>query len=308
MNLALSIIIPVYNGEKYIQEAIASCITPNLKNNYEIIIVDDGSVDATLNKIKKFKGIKNIKVLQQSNSGSAAARNLGIRTSVGKFVCFLDADDIYLKGTIDFFLQLVANLENSRKGFYCNYIRMTDVGLFDAYVRVAEPFKPPLRYTQFLLPKKFPILTSTVLINRAELLEMGGFNERFLRCQDLELWTRIVERFDIQKLNICSSGRRIHKDQVTQNRSEIIFWREEVNISFLNRVDFKNFCTSPDQYTQAKTAEFFGDIMCKADEPLYRTAEWLYDFSFKIAPTQEIIRKKDELKKCCAYINLQNLR
>jgi glycosyltransferase involved in cell wall biosynthesis len=303
----LSIIIPVYNGEKFIKEAIRSCITSRLSEDYEIIIVDDGSSDSTQEQIKEFKGIENIKIFKQPNLGSAAARNNGIYQSRGQFISFLDSDDIYLKGTVDYFLNYLSSAQDNKKCFYCDYVRLTDKGLFESYVQVRELLPTPFKYRQFLLPKMFPILTSTVLISKTVLIEVGGFDERFLRCQDLELWTRIIERFDIEKLNIYSSGRRMHKDQVTKNRSEIIFWREEVNISFLNRVDFKNFCTSPDEHTQAKTAEYFGDVMFNAPEPLYKTAKWLYDFSSNLLPNDNFIRKKAELKKQQSHLNIRHL-
>lgn len=98
MNKILSIIIPVYNAEKYIQKCLES-IFLNLNNDIEVIIIDDGSTDNSLNLIKKLIEkssvyIKNnIKLLTQCNQGQSAARNNAIAISKGDYIAFIDADD-----------------------------------------------------------------------------------------------------------------------------------------------------------------------------------------------------------------------
>lgn len=91
--MLVSIIIPVYNCEKYLEECISSVIGQNYKN-LEIIIVDDGSTDRSRKIEKKFQNIdKRVKVIFQENLGVAAARNKGVLNSHGQYVFYLDADD-----------------------------------------------------------------------------------------------------------------------------------------------------------------------------------------------------------------------
>lgn len=91
----ISIIIPAYNAEKYIDICLQSVLSQSLKN-IEIIIIDDGSTDNTLNLIRKYAENDNrIKIFIQENRGSGPARNLGIKKSVGQFIAFMDADDFY---------------------------------------------------------------------------------------------------------------------------------------------------------------------------------------------------------------------
>lgn len=106
-----SIIIPVYNGEKYIDRALKSIFEKNNSKNYEVIIINDGSTDKTDMIIKSFLNIyTNLIYKKIENHGVSYARNLGIDTAKGKYILFLDVDDEYSYGLIDSF----ANYE---KGF-----------------------------------------------------------------------------------------------------------------------------------------------------------------------------------------------
>ncbi|WP_054694475.1 glycosyltransferase family 2 protein [Geotalea toluenoxydans] len=92
----VSVIIPAYNCERYIGQAIESVLCQGVRN-LELLVVNDGSTDGTLS-IVKFLAEKDsrIRVLSQANSGKPAiARNVGIRQSSGEFICFLDADDLF---------------------------------------------------------------------------------------------------------------------------------------------------------------------------------------------------------------------
>lgn len=90
----LSIIVPVYNGEKYVEENIQSCLSQDTNYKYEIIYVNDGSKDGTKSILEKYKNDKKIKVLHKENGGSASARNMGIEISKGKYLMFVDCDDL----------------------------------------------------------------------------------------------------------------------------------------------------------------------------------------------------------------------
>ena len=103
MNIKYSIIIPLYNKASYVRNALDSIVAQTYKD-WELIIVDDGSTDnsATIceefikekSKICNLKSqIENIKIISQPNAGVAAARNNGVKSSHGEYLCFLDADD-----------------------------------------------------------------------------------------------------------------------------------------------------------------------------------------------------------------------
>ena len=110
----LSIVIPVYNAEKYINECIDSILRNSQKslNQTEIIIVNDGSTDHTLDKLKKYKKYKNIHIYTTKNQGVSAARNHGIKLAKGNWITFIDADDKVTEGFIDV-CNLLMNEETS---------------------------------------------------------------------------------------------------------------------------------------------------------------------------------------------------
>ena len=99
MSILVSIIIPAYNCEKWIEQSILSAISQSWKNK-EILIVNDGSTDKTMKIAKKYES-SNVKIVTQENSGAAAARNTGLRLAQGDYIQWLDGDDILAKDKIE---------------------------------------------------------------------------------------------------------------------------------------------------------------------------------------------------------------
>lgn len=89
--MKISIIVTSYNVENYIEQCINSILNQTFKD-FELIIVDDGSTDDTVNKIKRFDKVR---LIQNKHSGAANCRNIGIANSLGKYICILDADDYF---------------------------------------------------------------------------------------------------------------------------------------------------------------------------------------------------------------------
>ena len=114
--VAFSIIIPVYNCEKYLEKTIQSVINQSFKN-FELILVDDGSTDKSGLICDKFKNFKNIIVKHIKNNGVSNARNIGIKISKGKYICFFDSDDYidlnYLEFANNIFMKYDIDLLNT---------------------------------------------------------------------------------------------------------------------------------------------------------------------------------------------------
>lgn len=92
--LDLSIIVPTYNEELYINDCLSSLINQDTKYNYEILVVNDGSTDHTLNEVMKYKNNGLVKIIDKDNGGISSARNAGLANSQGRYISFVDSDDI----------------------------------------------------------------------------------------------------------------------------------------------------------------------------------------------------------------------
>ena len=178
----VSMIIPCFNSEDFILECIDSVLEQDYAN-LEIIIIDDGSTDHTVNKLKKYETIEHIHIVQQNNQGACVARNKGLFLSKGKYIKFLDSDDLLEPFIISKQVQLAESLDNNTivYGDYCllenNSKKYIDTSL------------PDQGQTEFLI--LHDILTSTPLHRKWMLDKVGGFDERFKNGQEWNLHIRL---------------------------------------------------------------------------------------------------------------------
>lgn len=107
----ISVIMPAYNAEVYITEAIESVLKQSW-SNWELLIINDGSTDCTEEVIKPFLSDKRIQYFKQENKGVSAARNVGLKNMKGDYFCFLDADDVLPKKSLQSRIEVFTNNEN----------------------------------------------------------------------------------------------------------------------------------------------------------------------------------------------------
>ena len=103
MNSKVSVVVPVYNVEKYLDRCVTSIVGQTLKE-IEIILVDDGSSDNSLEKCNGFADGKRVIAIHQDNQGVSVARNKGLQHATGEYVVFVDADDIVVYNTLSIVL------------------------------------------------------------------------------------------------------------------------------------------------------------------------------------------------------------
>lgn len=133
--IKISVIIPVYNTEKFLKRCIESVINQTLKD-IEIIIINDGSTDKSLEIIKKIKKIENrIKILDEKNEGSSSARNKGLKIAFGKYVCFVDSDDYLEENTM---LEELYNRCERNNLDICVFDYYNDFGVRKEYINNLE--------------------------------------------------------------------------------------------------------------------------------------------------------------------------
>jgi glycosyltransferase involved in cell wall biosynthesis len=189
----VSVVIPAFNAELHIGEALASIREQTLRE-VEVIVVDDGSTDGTIAEIKKFERDLDLVVLRQANAGPAAARNAGIRRARSRYCAFLDADDVMLQERL---AEQVAALDaNDAVGLV-----HTDLMTFDErgiIHRTRRAFSDPCggMVLDRLLLDNF-ITTSTVMAPTERLIEAGLFGEGRRVSEDFELWLRMAARWNV---------------------------------------------------------------------------------------------------------------
>ncbi len=220
----VSVVIPVYNAEAFIDEALESIFAQDYPS-FEVIVVNDGSTDATAQRIATH-GDK-VRFFEQPNSGGfpGSPRNLGLQHSRGEFICFLDADDIMLPGR----LRLQADLLREHFdvgvvfGDYQNFTENGHVGsshfatcpLLTTHLRGRPTVVlGPSDATSLLLRENVGG-AGTMMIRRQALEEAPEFSLSFRIGEDFHFYYRILRRFSLGIANQVTTLRRIHDSNVT---------------------------------------------------------------------------------------------
>ncbi len=200
----VSVVVPAYNVRNYIQDALLSLERQSLQE-FEVLIVDDGSTDDTANVVKSYlKRDPRFRLLQKPNGGLSSARNYGITHARAEYIALLDGDDIYHP---DKLANHVARLDNSPK-----------VGVvYSASQAIRDDGSPtfislsgkPVKSNQFLalLCKNFVGHGSNAVFRRCLVEEIGEFDEGLHSSEDIDFWLRIAAtqkwRFYREKRTLC---------------------------------------------------------------------------------------------------------
>ena len=186
----VSVIIPTYDRPHTLVRAVESARQAG--TDVEIIVVDDASIDETASVCKTLAGIKYIRL--DRNQGVAGARNVGILASRGKYVAFLDDDDLRLPGSID--VQVKALEADPTAGFVCGAMLMADQN----YQPTGEVFLPSQSSGDVfweLLELDFPVMPLSTLIRKDCLLRVGLLNPRLGGIDDWDIFVRIAELYPV---------------------------------------------------------------------------------------------------------------
>jgi glycosyltransferase involved in cell wall biosynthesis len=171
----VSVIIPVFNGQHTIAAAIDSALAQEFDGVLEVVVIDDGSTDATGAVLEAYRG--RVRVLERENRGEGAARNAGIRESHGEYIAFLDADDIWRPDKLE---KTVAALDRAGAASMV----YSDADKIDASGRrLGLTYTPELQKRaptlEDLLSEPWNILPSTMVMTRVAFDQAGGFEEGF---------------------------------------------------------------------------------------------------------------------------------
>ncbi|MEG4985859.1 glycosyltransferase [Microcoleus sp. BR0-C5] len=242
----VSVIIPAYNGSRYIAQAVESVISQTYKN-WEIIVVDDGSTDDTRQALQPY--VEKIRYVYQENQGVAAARNRGIQESRGELIAFLDQDDFFLSdklaGQVALFdAQPSLGIVNS------GWRIVKDQGESIGDIKPWEYF-PQLDLKTWIV--YMPLLPSAMMFSRAWLERVGGFDSQYDSVDDADLIVRLslsgCEAVWLPQVTVCY---RQHGQNVSIQRAI-----KQANLCIKLKQNFFSRADLPEDIRQLEKLAFY---------------------------------------------------
>lgn len=204
----LSIIMPVYNAERYVEEALKSLLSQTF-DDFELIIINDGSTDNTLKILNDFLEDKRIFIHSQSNQGVVTALNKGVKLAKGKHIARADADDYFCPTRLKIqyqFIERHSNIALLTSNFYKLYP--------DGFRLLVElpTCHNSLLHDLFIANR---IMHGSVMIRKDSLLKAGGYSASWKHLEDYELWFRLTRVGQISNIPEPLSTMRIHEGSLS---------------------------------------------------------------------------------------------
>lgn len=239
INLKISVVMSVYNGEKYLREAIESILNQTFRD-FEFIIIDDGSTDRSLEIIKEFEQKDNrIKIISRKNKGLIYSLNEGIKLARGEYIARMDADDI----------SKINRLEKQIK-----YMQENDLDICGSWAEGIDTlgnkikdlnYSPDINKIKTFTLLHNSFIHSSVMFKKDIFEKVGGYKKFFKHIEDYELWTRIVFKYRAGNIPEALIRYRLHDEQITKkNGFEMKARGILVRILALSRfvLNFNPFC------------------------------------------------------------------
>jgi glycosyltransferase involved in cell wall biosynthesis len=207
---AVSVVMAVFNGARFLPETLASLQAQTL-GDFEIVIVDDGSTDDTPRLLDAFaRAEPRCRILTQTNQGQVAARNLGVRSAKAPLIAWLDADDIAEPER--FALQRAHLDSHPELAAVGSAIRTIDE---NSQVTAIVPYPTgPANVAQAMLSSS-ALAHSAVMMRRAAFMAIGGYREALLHTEDYDLWLRLLDGHSVDNLPMPLVRYRIHGGSIS---------------------------------------------------------------------------------------------
>lgn len=197
-NIEISIIVPLYNKKNSILKTIQSVLQQDFQN-YELIVIDDGSTDGSADLLNHIHDNR-LKIYKKRNTGVSDTRNMGIKQAQGKYIAFLDADDIWDTMYLKRLHQMIQ--EEPDCGMYAQNFKVIPIENLEDSLKENNEEKNIEKYTnweKYFFNKTFR--TSAIAVEKEKFVQCGGFDRSLSIGEDLEAWLRISLRYPVCYLN-----------------------------------------------------------------------------------------------------------
>lgn len=205
-----SVLMPVYNGEAYLAEAIESLLGQT-ERNIEVVAVDDGSTDSSREILRRFATRDTrVRVFEEDHRGLVATLNRGLEVACGKYICRLDQDDIAMPDRVE---KQVRFLEE-----HPDHVLVGGQAIMIGKIgEKLRSWEQPLCYPEVLasLEKGCRFQHSSVMFRRAEVLSEGGYDPLFTTAEDYDLWVRLAVNYRLANLPDLVCQYRVHGNQIS---------------------------------------------------------------------------------------------
>lgn len=261
----VSVYITNFNYGRFIKQSVESVLSQTFQD-FELIIIDDGSTDDSRDIIEEYKEHPKIKIIYQQNKGLNVTNNIATRVSRGKYLMRLDADDFLDKHAL-FVLSNVLDLDRALGLVFPDYYLVdTDGRVIGLERRHA--------FTEEVSLFDQPAHGACTMVRREYLLEVGGYDENF-KCQDgYDLWVKFISKYKVTNVNLPLFYYRRHGSNLTRNENNLLETRAKIKNSY-----FENNC---DQVPVIAVLPIRGSKISSGDFSLYPLGDklvidWLID-------------------------------
>ncbi len=264
----INVVIPVYNGARFIVDALDSVVHQTLAPE-RIIVIDDGSTDNTHELVSKYKETSPVEItlIKKQNGGLSSARNAGIKESTSEFIAFLDADDTWVKEKLEEQIYIYDKTEFKNLALvYCDY------DVIDSSGKVKyKNYKAPLDqkrmrgsvFKKLIERNQIASSGSGVLIKREIFDTVGLFDETLPWGEDWDMWLRIAQKFEVDFTPKTLVHIRKNEHNMTANPTKVfegevqfynkwiplvdkkypipLFWADKITFRILLNITKKNF-------------------------------------------------------------------
>lgn len=241
--MKISIIVPVYNAECYVEEAVESALKHSITG--EVLLVEDfstdNSFDVCLKLFQKYENVKLYRTEGKSNKGAAAARNIGLKNAIYDWILFFDADDVYIEKSLDsvnlsmiqsdaiFFYVQMKLIDSSQKLYagyfsYSNGERIPSISLL-----------PEISYNYIDFLKGASPAIFGLLFNRRVVTKIGNLDESLIQCQDMDWLLRLFWHCDVRFSGVQKSivNYRIHGNNRVLNIDNMTKYNALFNLKWI---------------------------------------------------------------------------